>query len=146
MPRNAETQHLASGSVVSAVGRIQVAPNGHYELHAEEVQSLGNSMQSIIYEIHTQLINSTAEGHLKDGYPFSPKQKHAPEYVREHLHLRSRIDYIAAQMRVRHRAQKALHDYMDELNFVQIDTPILTANDCEGAGEVSVCLFSFKSR
>lgn len=40
-------------------------------------------------------------------------------------------------MRVRHRAQKALHDYMDELNFVQIDTPILTANDCEGAGEVS---------
>ncbi|KAH8418620.1 hypothetical protein KR222_006746 [Zaprionus bogoriensis] len=117
VPRNNETQQLSSGSVVSAVGRVQLAPNGHYELHADEVQAL-------------------ADGHLKDGYPFSPKQKHAPEYVREHLHLRSRIDYIAAQMRVRHRAQKAIHDYMDELDFVQINTPILTANDCEGAGEV----------
>lgn len=82
---------------------------------------------------------------MKDGYPFSPKQKHAPEYVREHLHLRSRIDYIAAQMRVRHRAQKVIHDYMDELNFVQIDTPILTANDCEGAGEVSLQMLVIKT-
>ncbi|XP_017866304.1 PREDICTED: probable asparagine--tRNA ligase, mitochondrial [Drosophila arizonae] len=117
VPRTLETQKLTAGSVVSAVGRVQVAPNGHYELHAENVQSI-------------------AEGHLQDGYPFSPKQQHAPEYVREHLHLRSRIDYIAAQMRVRHKAQKAIHDYMDELNFVQINTPILTTNDCEGAGEV----------
>ncbi|XP_030378258.1 probable asparagine--tRNA ligase, mitochondrial isoform X2 [Scaptodrosophila lebanonensis] len=75
-------------------------------------------------------------GHLQDGFPFSPKQTHPPEYVREYLHLRSRIDYIAAQMRLRHRAQKAFHDYMDEHGFVQINTPILTTNDCEGAGEV----------
>lgn len=46
VPRNAETQHLASGSVVSAVGRVQVAPNGHFELHADEVQSLGNLIKS----------------------------------------------------------------------------------------------------
>lgn len=91
-----------------------------------------------LYNKFTRLIFylCAAEGHLQDGYPFSPKQQHAPEYVREHLHLRSRIDYIAAQMRVRHKAQKAIHDYMDELNFVQINTPILTTNDCEGAGEV----------
>ncbi|EDV98132.1 probable asparagine--tRNA ligase, mitochondrial [Drosophila grimshawi] len=117
VPRNASTQQLASGSVISAVGRVQLAPNGHYELHADAVQCL-------------------AEGHLQDGYPFTPKQKHAPEYVREHLHLRARVDYIAAQMRIRHKAQKAIHDYMDELHFVQINTPILTTNDCEGAGEV----------
>ncbi|XP_034478640.1 probable asparagine--tRNA ligase, mitochondrial [Drosophila innubila] len=117
VPRNSATQQLTSGCVVSAVGCVQVAPNGHYELHADEVQPL-------------------ADGHLRDGYPFSPKQKHAPEYVREHLHLRSRIDYIAAQMRVRHRAQKVIHDYMDEQHFIQINTPMLTTNDCEGAGEV----------
>ncbi|XP_034106002.1 probable asparagine--tRNA ligase, mitochondrial [Drosophila albomicans] len=117
VPRNPGTQQLTSGCAVSATGCVQVAPNGHLELHADKVESL-------------------TDGHLKDGYPFSPKQKHAPEYVREHLHLRSRIDYIAAQMRVRHRAQKAIHDYMDELNFVQINTPLLTTNDCEGAGEV----------
>ncbi|KAL7736757.1 hypothetical protein ACLKA6_015608 [Drosophila palustris] len=117
VPRNFDTQQLTSGCVVSAVGCVQVAPNGHYELHADEVQPLAN-------------------GNLSDGYPFSPKQKHAPEYVREHLHLRSRIDFIAAQMRVRHRAQKLIHDYMDEQNFVQINTPMLTTNDCEGGGEV----------
>lgn len=117
VPRNSDTQQLTSGCVVRAVGSVQLAPNGHYELHADEVHSL-------------------ADGHLRNGYPFSPKQKHPPEYVREHLHLRSRIDFIAAQMRVRHRAQKAIHDYMDELHIVQINTPMLTTNDCEGAGEV----------
>ncbi|EDW73657.1 uncharacterized protein Dwil_GK19574 [Drosophila willistoni] len=117
LPRDSHTQKLTSGTVVSAQGKIQVAPNGHYELHADAVESL-------------------ADGQLQDGFPFSPKQKHPPEYVREHLHLRSRIDYFAAQMRLRHKAQKIIHDYMDELEFVQINTPLLTTNDCEGAGEV----------
>ncbi|KAH8375320.1 hypothetical protein KR200_007948 [Drosophila serrata] len=117
VPRTPENQHLAPGSVISAAGQIQVAPNGSFELHADRVELL-------------------ADGHLQEGYPFSPKQKHPPEYVREHLHLRSRVGYIAAQLRVRHKAQKAIHDYMDELEFVQINTPLLTTNDCEGAGEV----------
>lgn len=77
-----------------------------------------------------------ADGHLTKGYPFSPKQKHPPEYLREHLHLRSRTNVFAATMRLRHKAQKAIYDFMDENNFVQISTPILTTNDCEGAGEV----------
>lgn len=136
MPRNSDTQQLTSGCVVSAVGCVQVAPNGHYELHTDEVQPLGKFESIVIILLTSNICNSTADGHLRDGYPFSPKQKHAPEYVREHLHLRSRIDFIAAQMRVRHRAQKAIHDYMDEQNFVQINTPMLTTNDCEGAGEV----------
>ncbi|EDW92207.1 probable asparagine--tRNA ligase, mitochondrial [Drosophila yakuba] len=117
VPRTPENQHLAPGSVIAAVGEIQVAPNGSFELHASQVETL-------------------AEGHLQEGYPFSPKQKHPPEYVREHLHLRSRVDFVAAQMRVRHKAQKAIHDYMDAQDFVQINTPLLTTNDCEGAGEV----------
>ncbi|KAH8275366.1 hypothetical protein KR026_005993 [Drosophila bipectinata] len=117
VPKTPENQNLAPGSVISAQGQIQVAPNGSYELHASHVETL-------------------ADGHLQEGYPFAPKQKLPPEYVREHLHLRSRVDYIAAQMRIRHKAQKAIHDYMDELDFVQINTPLLTTNDCEGAGEV----------
>lgn len=74
---------------------------------------------------------------MTEGFPFSPKQQHAPEYVRDYLHLRSRIDVVAATMRLRHKAQKALHDFMDHNGFVQINTPVLTTNDCEGAGEVS---------
>ena len=81
--------------------------------------------------------HTPAEGRITEGYPFAPKQQLPPEYVREHLHLRSRVDYIAAMMRLRHRALKAIHDFMDEEKFVQINTPILTTNDCEGAGEVS---------
>lgn len=79
---------------------------------------------------------------MSDGFPFSPKQQHPPEYVREYLHLRARVDYIASQLRLRHKALKAIHDFMDEQDFVHINTPIITTNDCEGAGEVKI-LFIF---
>ncbi|XP_005181312.2 probable asparagine--tRNA ligase, mitochondrial [Musca domestica] len=117
VPKNDATKALTAGSLIKATGKVQLAPHGHYELHADEVETL-------------------ADGHLTEGFPFSPKQHHAPEYVRDYLHLRSRVDYIAAAMRLRHKAQKALHDFMDNNEFVQIHTPIITTNDCEGAGEV----------
>ncbi|XP_011184213.2 probable asparagine--tRNA ligase, mitochondrial [Zeugodacus cucurbitae] len=116
IPKSVDTKDICVGSNISATGCIQVAPNGQLELHAEHVKVI-------------------ADGNIT-GYPFTPKQQHPPEYVREHLHLRARVDYIAAQMRLRHRALKAIHDYMDELDFVQITTSVLTTNDCEGAGEV----------
>ncbi|XP_055905619.1 probable asparagine--tRNA ligase, mitochondrial [Eupeodes corollae] len=119
VPRNDQTKSLSPGCSVSISGVIQTAPNGHNELHANEVNVIGDSS-------------------LQDGYPFVPKQQHPPEYVREYLHFRSRVDYIAAQMRVRHRAAKAIHDFMDEQGLIQIHTPILTTNDCEGAGETFV--------
>lgn len=42
VPRTPENQHLAPGSVISAAGQIQVAPNGTFELHADRVEMLGN--------------------------------------------------------------------------------------------------------
>ncbi|CAD7012182.1 probable asparagine--tRNA ligase, mitochondrial [Ceratitis capitata] len=117
IPKNSDTKDIGVGSNISATGCVQTAPNGQLELHAEHVEVI-------------------ADGNITEGYPFSPKQQHSPEYVREHLHLRSRVDYIAAQLRLRHRAMKAIHDYMDKLDFIQINTPVLTTNDCEGAGEV----------
>ncbi|XP_011197913.2 probable asparagine--tRNA ligase, mitochondrial [Bactrocera dorsalis] len=116
IPKTTDTKDISVGSNISASGCIQLAPNGQLELHAEHVKVI-------------------ADGHITD-YPFTPRQQHPPEYVREHLHLRARVDYIAAQMRLRHRALKAIHDYMDELHFVQITTSVLTTNDCEGAGEI----------
>ncbi|XP_053966003.1 probable asparagine--tRNA ligase, mitochondrial [Anastrepha ludens] len=117
IPKTPNTKDINIGSNISANGFIQTTPHGQPELHAEHVEVI-------------------AGGHIAEGYPFTPRQQHPPEYVREHLHLRARIDYIAAQMRVRHRALKAIHDYMDASDFVQINTPVLTTNDCEGAGEV----------
>lgn len=61
VPRNAETQQLASGSVISALGRVQVAPNGLYELHANEVQSLGK-YEYIKFSYDQFLINQTYSG------------------------------------------------------------------------------------
>ncbi|XP_017468349.1 PREDICTED: probable asparagine--tRNA ligase, mitochondrial [Rhagoletis zephyria] len=117
IPKEADAKDISVGSSVSVNGIIQTAPNGQPELHAKHVKVI-------------------ADGNIADGYPFTPKQQHPPEYVREHLHLRARVDYIGAQMRVRHRALKAIHDYMDASDFIQINTPVLTTNDCEGAGEV----------
>lgn len=78
------------------------------------------------------------EGRITQGYPFTPKQNHPPEYVREYLHFRSRISYINSLLRIRHNATKIIHDFFDSNDFVNIHTPILTENDCEGAGEVFI--------
>ncbi|XP_017108367.2 asparagine--tRNA ligase isoform X3 [Drosophila bipectinata] len=47
VPKTPENQHLAPGSVISAQGQIQVAPNGSYELHASHVETLGNCLMDI---------------------------------------------------------------------------------------------------
>ncbi|XP_032306341.1 asparagine--tRNA ligase isoform X3 [Drosophila ananassae] len=47
VPKTPENQHLAPGSVISAEGQIQVAPNGSYELHASHVETLGNCLMDI---------------------------------------------------------------------------------------------------
>lgn len=75
---------------------------------------------------------------MDDGeYPFKRKQIHAPEYIREYLHLRPHVDQFQAIFRARHLATSAFHRYFDQNGFVYIHTPILTSNSCEGAGEVS---------
>lgn len=76
-----------------------------------------------------------------DEYPFERKHEHAPEYVREYMHLRAHIGEFRSMLRVRHAATNAVHRYFDRNRFTCIHAPILTSNSCEGAGEVSA--FSF---
>lgn len=71
-----------------------------------------------------------------DGYPFNPRTAHPPEYVRQYLHLRSRTNFISAILRVRNALTRHIHEYFASQNYLHIHTPILTSNDCEGAGEV----------
>ena len=70
-----------------------------------------------------------------DTYPISPK-RHSFEYLREVGHLRSRTNTIGAVARVRHCLAMAIHRYFDEHGFAWIHTPIITASDAEGAGEL----------
>jgi asparaginyl-tRNA synthetase len=70
-----------------------------------------------------------------DSYPMQPKH-HSMEYLREVAHLRPRTNIIGAVARVRHTLSYAIHRFFHEHGFYWVHTPIITANDCEGAGEM----------
>ncbi len=70
-----------------------------------------------------------------ETYPMQAK-RHSMEYLREVAHLRPRTNIIGAIARVRHTLAQAIHRFYHERGFYWIHTPIITANDCEGAGEM----------
>ncbi len=70
-----------------------------------------------------------------ETYPVSPK-RHTMEYLREHAHLRVRTNLIGAVSRMRHTLAHAIHNFFHAEGFFWVNTPILTSNDCEGAGEL----------
>jgi asparaginyl-tRNA synthetase len=70
-----------------------------------------------------------------DHYPIQPKP-HSVEYLREVAHLRPRTNIIGATARVRQTLAQAIHGYFDQNDFVWVNTPIITASDAEGAGEM----------
>ena len=70
-----------------------------------------------------------------DHYPMQPK-RHTMEYLREVAHLRPRTNIIGAVARVRHTLAMAVHRFFDEHGFFWIHTPIITASDAEGAGQM----------
>jgi asparaginyl-tRNA synthetase len=70
-----------------------------------------------------------------DHYPMQPKQ-HTMEYLREVAHLRPRTNIIGAVTRVRHTLAQAVHRFFHERGFFWIHTPIVTASDAEGAGQM----------
>jgi len=70
-----------------------------------------------------------------DSYPIQPKP-HTLEYLREMAHLRSRTNIIGAVTRVRNTLSQAIHRFFHERGYYWINTPIITASDAEGAGEM----------
>lgn len=117
IPKNLKSSSLTYGSSVHITGKLSKSPRGHLELVAEDVNVIGHCV-------------------VLDGYPFNPRTIHPPEYTRQYLHLRSRTNFISAVLRIRSTVTKLIHDYFYSKNYLYINTPILTSNDCEGAGEV----------
>ncbi|HVK88101.1 MAG TPA: asparagine--tRNA ligase [Kofleriaceae bacterium] len=70
-----------------------------------------------------------------DTYPMQPK-RHTMEYLREVAHLRVRTNVVGAVTRVRHTLAQAVHRFFHERGFFWIHTPIITASDAEGAGQM----------
>ncbi len=70
-----------------------------------------------------------------EKYPLQ-KKAHSFEFLREIAHLRPRTNTFGAVMRVRHRLAHAIHRFFHDRGFLHLHTPIITASDCEGAGEM----------
>ena len=75
------------------------------------------------------------EGTSTPDYPLQPK-RHSLEFLREQAYLRPRTNLFSAAFRVRSEAAYAIHSFFHERGFVYVHTPLITASDCEGAGEM----------
>ncbi len=75
------------------------------------------------------------EGTSTPDYPLQPK-RHTVEFLREQAYLRPRTNLFSAVFRVRSEVAYAIHSFFNERGFVYVHTPIITASDCEGAGEM----------
>ncbi|MBL8515427.1 MAG: asparagine--tRNA ligase [Betaproteobacteria bacterium] len=113
-----EVLKITAGCAVEATGLIVASPakGQPFEMQATEVKVVG-------------WVDDP------DTYPIQPKA-HSMEFLREVAHLRSRTNVIGAATRVRHTIAQAIHRFFHENGFLWIHTPIITASDAEGAGEL----------
>lgn len=116
MPDYEKIKKLNVGAAVSACGTVVLTPNSKQplEFHAENIEPQGVS---------------------SGDYPLQ-KKNHSPEFLRTIPHLRVRTNTFGAVFRVRSTAAQAIHRFFAENGFVYVHTPIITASDCEGAGEM----------
>ena len=111
-----DIQKFHVGSSISVVGKVIKSPaKGQlFELSASEI---------------------ILEGDCPEDYPIQPK-RHTREFLREQSYLRPRTNLFQAVFKVRSIAAYAIHKYFQERNYVYVHTPLFTANDGEGAGEM----------
>lgn len=104
------------GSAVYVSGTVVVSPNPKqpYEIKAIEVE---------------------LKGDCPEDYPIQPK-RHTRGFLREKAHLRTRTNLFSAVFRTRSKLAFAIHKFFNERDFVYVNTPLITSNDGEGAGEM----------
>ncbi len=110
-----EIQKLLVGCAIEARGIIvKSSGNQDYEMRATSIKVLGD---------------------CPDDYPIQPK-RHTKEFLREVAYLRPRTNLFQAVFRVRSIAAYAIHKYFQDRGYVYFHAPLITASDCEGAGEM----------
>lgn len=107
---------LSVGSAIEVKGTVELTPENKqpFEIKAERISVCGESVPE---------------------YPLQ-KKRHSPEFLRTIAHLRPRTNLFSAVFRVRSVAAYAIHKFFQDRHFVYVHTPIITASDCEGAGEM----------
>ncbi|MFP4478236.1 MAG: asparagine--tRNA ligase, partial [Candidatus Izemoplasmatales bacterium] len=105
-----------SGSAVTIIGRVVLTPKMKqaFEIKADEIILEGSSLED---------------------YAIQPK-RHTREFLRENAHFRPRTNLFNAVFRVRSVISFAVHKFFQERNFIYLHSPIITASDAEGAGEM----------
>jgi len=114
---DSDVLHLTAGASLWVTGKL-VESRGKgqsVEVQANELQLLGRCDA--------------------DRYPIQPK-RHSFEFLRTVAHLRPRTNTFGAVARVRSTISAAIHEFFQNRGFVYINTPLITASDCEGAGEM----------
>ena len=108
--------HIGTGTALTVAGTLVESPASgqKWELAACSVEIIGGADAS---------------------YPLQ-KKRHSFEYLRTISHLRPRTNTFGAVFRLRSRLAQAVHRFFSENNFLYVHTPIITASDCEGAGEL----------
>ncbi|MGX9375136.1 asparagine--tRNA ligase [Pantoea ananatis] len=113
-----EVLHLTTGCSVIVTGKIVASPG-----------------QGQAFEIQATKLEVVGWVEDPDSYPMAAK-RHSIEYLREVAHLRPRTNLIGAVARVRHTLAQALHRFFHENGYFWVSTPLITASDTEGAGEM----------
>lgn len=113
-----EISKLNAGCSIIATGKL--------------VESQGKGQS---FEIQAEHIKVVGWVENPDTYPIQAK-RHTMEFLRDVAHLRPRTNTISAVTRIRHCLSQAVHRFFSEQGFFWIHTPIITASDCEGAGEM----------
>ena len=113
-------KRITTGSAVSIKGTLMESQGSQQrvEIEAKEIEVLGDANPE---EVKRTIL--------------SPK-RHSLEKLREQAHLRVRTNTFGAVMRLRSKLSFAVHKYFQENNFHYVNTPIITASDAEGAGEM----------
>ncbi len=126
-------QVIAPGELNNYQSEILKATTGaSLVVHGELVASEGKGQS---YEVQAQQIEVLGFVDEPANYPIQPKP-HSMEFLRSVAHLRARTNAIGAVTRIRNCLAQAIHRFLYEQKFNWIHTPIITASDCEGAGEM----------
>jgi asparaginyl-tRNA synthetase len=137
--------HVHDGSCFAPLQVVAPADLPNYESEIKKLTSgcslvvtgtlTASQGQAQALEMHAQSVSIVGWVDDPDTYPIQPK-KTSFEYLRDVAHLRPRTNTIGAIARVRHALSMAIHRYYHERGFFWVHTPIITASDAEGAGEM----------
>ncbi|KAM6096569.1 asparaginyl-tRNA synthetase isoform 3-T5 [Chlamydotis macqueenii] len=113
-----ENRDLTFGSAVEVQGKLVKSPHKmqNMELKAETIRVVGPC------DVWS--------------FPLKMKERHPLEYVRQFPHLRCRNNTLGSLLRIRSEATAAINSFFQDNGYVHVHTPIITSNDCEGAGEL----------